>query len=264
MEIIVNEKVIARIQKLLALSESDNPGEAGNAAAKAQELLDNHNLEMSDVMMHGGESHHGVVEDKFAFALNNSATNRSWEYIMGTLARQMYCRFLVHRKWVWGSEAGIHLAKKYQEKRVKVLHFGIVGEPSNVKATVETFRWVRTHLELSAERECTKLRKWQIEEGLKPIDPLSFRINFLNGAQEEIHRIMKARRAESEKATQVTAIVLAHDKRNQEFIEETYGELGDAKDNKPAYRWNGHARNAGKEAGRAAMTTPISQQKALR
>lgn len=43
------QKLVERIKKLLALSESSNENEAAIAAQKAQELLVLHNLELSDL-----------------------------------------------------------------------------------------------------------------------------------------------------------------------------------------------------------------------
>lgn len=44
-----HERIIAKIRKLLSLSKSDNEHEAATAAAKAQELLSQYNLSVSDI-----------------------------------------------------------------------------------------------------------------------------------------------------------------------------------------------------------------------
>lgn len=44
-----HDRIIAKIRKLLSLSKSDNEHEAATAAAKAQELLSQYNLSMSDI-----------------------------------------------------------------------------------------------------------------------------------------------------------------------------------------------------------------------
>ena len=44
-----HERIIEKVRKLLALSQSDNEHEAAAAAAKAQALLSEYNLSMSDV-----------------------------------------------------------------------------------------------------------------------------------------------------------------------------------------------------------------------
>ncbi|MDP3427015.1 MAG: DUF2786 domain-containing protein, partial [Humidesulfovibrio sp.] len=44
-----HERILAKIRKLLSLSKSDNEHEAATAAAKAQELLSQYNLSMSDI-----------------------------------------------------------------------------------------------------------------------------------------------------------------------------------------------------------------------
>ncbi len=45
----MDKRIIEKIRKLLALAKSDNEHEAANAAAKAQELLSQYNLSMSDI-----------------------------------------------------------------------------------------------------------------------------------------------------------------------------------------------------------------------
>lgn len=45
----VDDKIIEKIQKLLALATSDNVNESANAAARAQELMTKHRLELADV-----------------------------------------------------------------------------------------------------------------------------------------------------------------------------------------------------------------------
>jgi hypothetical protein len=52
----IDTTVLTKIKKLLALSTSSNPNEAASAAAKAQELLMQHNLTMSQIETHGQES----------------------------------------------------------------------------------------------------------------------------------------------------------------------------------------------------------------
>jgi len=44
-----DDKVINKIQKLLALATSDNVNEAAVTAARAQELMTKHQLEMADL-----------------------------------------------------------------------------------------------------------------------------------------------------------------------------------------------------------------------
>ena len=45
----MNDKVIDKIQKLLALAESSNVNEAASAAARAQELMTKHQIELADL-----------------------------------------------------------------------------------------------------------------------------------------------------------------------------------------------------------------------
>jgi len=51
----MQEKIIEKIQKLLALSESSNQHEAENALTKAQDLMVKYNIELSQVKNHDSE-----------------------------------------------------------------------------------------------------------------------------------------------------------------------------------------------------------------
>src|SRR5439155_27189213 len=78
--------VLTKIKKLLALSASSNPNEAALAAAKAQELLMQHNLTMSQVETHG-ESKYGE-----AFVKTGS---RVWRrLLLAVIARNNFCEMV--------------------------------------------------------------------------------------------------------------------------------------------------------------------------
>ena len=79
------EKVIDKIKKLLALSQSDNEHEAAFAASKAQELLDKENVRISEVEgVSGSEISEYLVKEKGRFM--------SWEMqLFAKLAKTMDC-----------------------------------------------------------------------------------------------------------------------------------------------------------------------------
>ena len=58
----INKKMIERIKKLLALSESPNESEAESAALKASELLLKHNLHLTDIQEYDGEIKEQIAE----------------------------------------------------------------------------------------------------------------------------------------------------------------------------------------------------------
>jgi hypothetical protein len=82
----VDTAVLSKVKKLLALSTSSNPNEAALAAAKAQELLMQHNLTMSQVETHG--------ESKYGEALVQTGS-RVWRRMLLTvIARNNFCEVI--------------------------------------------------------------------------------------------------------------------------------------------------------------------------
>jgi len=63
METIPNEDVLRKIRKLLALSESSNPNEAANAAAKARKMLLEHGLSMDQIGQPPGDVQEDIWRD---------------------------------------------------------------------------------------------------------------------------------------------------------------------------------------------------------
>jgi hypothetical protein len=58
----IDQKIIDKLQKLLALSASDNENEATLAMKKAEELMREHNLSVADVAIDGSGAHAGSAE----------------------------------------------------------------------------------------------------------------------------------------------------------------------------------------------------------
>ena len=80
----IDTTVLTKIKKLLALSTSSNPNEAASAAAKAQELLMQHNLTMSQIETHGQES-------QYCEAFVNTGS-RVWRRLLLTaIAQSNFC-----------------------------------------------------------------------------------------------------------------------------------------------------------------------------
>jgi hypothetical protein len=52
-ETTMDQKIIEKLQKLLALAASDNEHEAGLAMSKAEALMREHNLSVADVALNG-------------------------------------------------------------------------------------------------------------------------------------------------------------------------------------------------------------------
>lgn len=89
----MNEKIIVRIKKLLALSESSNKHEAQNSLLKAQELLMKHKLSMQDIEEHEIET--VPIEDKIT---DFTFTKAKWKGKLATLIANNLCCYCYYHK----------------------------------------------------------------------------------------------------------------------------------------------------------------------
>lgn len=106
----MEQKIIEKIQKLLALSESPNQNEAEAAMAKAQELMVKHNIEMSSVQDHDSE------------------------YINETT--ETFQREGVETKYVNSILTEFFFVKIIKSNRIGFKYFNFVGEKNNVKTAL--------------------------------------------------------------------------------------------------------------------------------
>lgn len=88
------EKVMDKIRKLLALSQSPNENEASNAMSKVQELLLEHELDISQVE---GVKTSDIMEDNFT---ENRPGIAKWEQrLMSGIANSLNCRIIISSGW---------------------------------------------------------------------------------------------------------------------------------------------------------------------
>jgi hypothetical protein len=79
----IDQKIIEKLQKLLALSASDNENEAAIAMKKAEELMCEHNLSVADVALDGSGAHVGSAE-----VHGSTKSSQTWEVFLGcTIAK---------------------------------------------------------------------------------------------------------------------------------------------------------------------------------
>jgi hypothetical protein len=81
----IDQKIIDKLQKLLALSASDNENEAALAMKKAEELMREHNLSVADVALDGSGAHVGSAE---VYGLTK--TSQTWEISLGSFIAQTF------------------------------------------------------------------------------------------------------------------------------------------------------------------------------
>lgn len=77
-----DSKIIEKVTKLLALSESANPNEAAIALARAQKLMQEHSLSMSDVTLNGiveqAEDVPSILKDKRLYTILANIVGRAF------------------------------------------------------------------------------------------------------------------------------------------------------------------------------------------
>jgi hypothetical protein len=212
-------KIMERIQKLLALSTSPNTNEAANAAAKAQELLDIHNLSMEQVATHeanGVPFGLAITSSHHTYGPINSTMDQAWQWLMAMLSEQHHCQTFV------GSKFDRHTGKT-------LAVFTVVGEPVNVQATIALFDWLKVQLEAEAdtqppiywERTSTPPRGTYasiLRQGSYPSSTQSFRINFVYGATNEFQRVMRQRRRDSGNEATVSTLAVNHRAAVDEYL----------------------------------------------
>jgi hypothetical protein len=87
------EDIIRKVQKLLALAQSPNEHEAAAAAAKAQEILAEHGLEMAQIRQNSSTP--SAYEPRTKDALDSSAMYAYQRDLMSAVARNNFCRHLI-------------------------------------------------------------------------------------------------------------------------------------------------------------------------
>jgi Protein of unknown function (DUF2786) len=109
--------ILSKIKKLLALSTSSNPNEAALAAAKAQELLMQHNLSMSMIQTQDG----GPSYERVFLKLGK----RIWRRILLTIiAHNNFCEMIYN---VSTSES-ILIGEAYNREVVTYLYHYLIGQ----------------------------------------------------------------------------------------------------------------------------------------
>ena len=126
--------ILTKIKKLLALSTSSNPNEAALAAAKAQELLMQHNLTMSQIETHGQESQYCE-----AFVKTGS---RVWQrLLLAVIARNNFCESIYDPRM----KSAVLIGEPHNQEVVIYLHQYLVGQLETMAAVAYKLSGTRVH-----------------------------------------------------------------------------------------------------------------------
>lgn len=195
------DRIIERIQKLLALSTSSNPHEAALAAAKAQALLFRHNLSMATVQagMSGSGGSPYVVD---RYDLGGSTNWR--RMLLGAVARNNFCRAV----WYRGTR-----------------DVGIVGEPHNIAAVQYLYEFLMREIRRLADRaweEGGYARRGERERTWK-------RSFYFGAVQTVSERLAAQREADARADTASLALTVVKDRELDEAYRQHFGAAGKAR-----------------------------------
>lgn len=120
------DKVIDLIRKLLALSTSSNEHEAAAAAAKAQELLAKHELDMSQIQDRAAQEDAYV---HFRRDTGGKQNQKTWRIsLLGAVAKTSFCRVVFHTDGKVAHDQYTIVGKAHNIEVVEYLFTYLAGE----------------------------------------------------------------------------------------------------------------------------------------
>lgn len=209
--------VVERIQKLLALAQSDNEHEAAVALGKAQAMLSEHNLSMAAVQTKTG------TKSAYQKQVHDLGSRDNWRRgLLYDLALHNFCTLVL--------AGGTRVS--------------LIGEEVNMQAVLAMFAFVCPQLErLSA----TAFRRYQAEGG--HVAAQTWRNNFYYGARETIRVRLKEERAAFERsANDCRSLIVVKDTDLREALARFYPTGTKAR--RTYYRPAPEGYSRGKEAGK--------------
>lgn len=190
------EDIIENIQQLLNMTTDKGctEGEAANALAFAQALLEKHNLTMDEVTTGEGPGEPTIIQDSY-----NILGRFMWrKYLVNYLCRRNFCRCI----FSWQRD---------------VVH--IVGRPANVAAVKEMVSWILPQLERLGRQATRKytvgIDGWESKQ--------RYRNSFFWGATQRINnRLYEAREERMATDANTKALVVARDTEVDNWMKDNY------------------------------------------
>lgn len=206
----INERIVEKLKKVLALTTSPMEGEAQAAASKLEELLTLHNLSMADLEMKGKVEKAGVQENDHD--LGKAAFTWKLNLAEG-IANFYYCHPMVNRR----------------EKTVR-----FIGRKDNVESLKVLYSWLIDQIKRISGDE----RKAYMENVGEHIDPLRWQVNFGIGAVSRLQERLKEKaQRDREASKEIMALVIHHESEISDFLEKEYGYRTDGKETEQQKRW---------------------------
>lgn len=196
----MSERIIERIQKLLALSKSSNVHEAEAATEKAQELMQRYKIEQADVEVTTG------VEDIEIESVDYATHPALWQRDLSfTIARAFFCKS-VHtpRGKETGGRSWIHIVGKAEDIEVVLAMFRHLKRELkrlSREAYLAHLAWVDEQYRTGAAQPVTVKAFFMAEERVIPPperrpDPAQWKEAFFNGAVWGLDGRLRAKQRE--------------------------------------------------------------------
>lgn len=126
----MNEKIIARINKLIALTQSSNEHESAKAAEMAMKLMEANGISTKDLNMANLEADLGVIDKE---VLKESTYVPYWEKSLSyIIAKYFDCVTYIQGSWSLNGW-----------KKRKMYAVGFVGHESNRITAITMYEWLR-------------------------------------------------------------------------------------------------------------------------
>ena len=159
----MDEKILGKIQKLLALAAGDpDSPEAKLAAQRAGEIMAKHDIGIEDVDEFGNMSKDGIIEET---VVARNKHHQAWESMLGNVLCECFD------------------CKKYVSSKIGTRTF--VGAKSDVAMLVWFYKYLRLRIAKQAEHEWS-LQRDQKEFGLGAVHGLSPRLQDMYKKKEEV------------------------------------------------------------------------------
>lgn len=183
--------VIAKVQKLLALSNSSNANEAANAASAANKLIDEYRLSTADITTDQHESDPMVEDDSYIYETGRIV---QWKQTLINVLADHY---------------GVaNYNNTYFPEGRKVSRFKLLGRLSDIQIVRYMFTWLNS--------ECQRLADYQVK-GQGRVVVASYCVGFVYGIETQL----KASRKEVQQTATSSAIIKL-DARLQESLDFLY------------------------------------------
>lgn len=213
----VDEAILVRIKKLLALSESPNPNEAAAAAAKAQALLTQHNLELAQIEAVSLRKE-GVEQFDWSDVVFPSNKSTEWRStLFGAVIQTTYCKaWFSHRRGEYRYDS-IGRAKRTTTRRAVV-----IGRP----ADVEVAKYLFIYLSRQIEREASEHAKAEARPGVRG-ERNRLRASFLKGMTDVVYwRLLEEWQDARKQAEQTNALMVVREGELNEWMQQHGVRLG--------------------------------------